>query len=140
MRRLHRELGIPSSLDRFWDDDFWKNNTESEAPALNVKENDKEFKLEISIPGYEKKDIKVNVDRNILTISANKEVKNEEKDENEKILRQDFRVSSFYRSFTMPENVDSEKIQAEEKNGILCLTLPKMEKALENTQKSIEIK
>lgn len=140
MKRFHRDLGFPSFFNRYWDDNLLGDFSEEDLPAVNVKENKKEFKVEVSVPGYEKEDIQIDVNKNVLTISAKKELKKEEKDEEDKVLRQDFSVSSFYRSFTLPENVDTEKIQAKEKNGILKLTLPKMEKALEDRKKRIDIK
>ena len=62
------------------------------------------------------------------------------KDENEKVLRQEFRASSFSRSFAIPENVDAESIEASQKDGVLQITLPKLNKALEDKVKKIEIK
>lgn len=140
MKRNERNGLFPSFFNRYWDNDFFNNFMESDVPAVNVKENKKEFKLEISVPGYEKGDISLNVENNVLTISAKKETKNEEKGEDEKVLRQEFTSSSFYRSFTLPENIDTENILAKEKNGVLKISLPKMEKAPEDRRKKIEIK
>lgn len=130
---------FPAFFNRYWDHDFFHNFIESDLPAVNVKENKKEFKLEISAPGFEKNDIKLNVENNVLTISAKKEMKNEEKGDDEKVLRQEFTSSSFFRSFTLPENIDTEHITAKEANGVLKISLPKMDKALEDKKKSIEI-
>ncbi|MCD7962803.1 MAG: Hsp20/alpha crystallin family protein [Rikenellaceae bacterium] len=113
---------------------------DGDLPATNVTENDKEFKLALSVPGYSKEDFKVHVDKNILTISAKKESKNEEKGENEKILRQEFKSSSFRRSFTLPEDIDTENISAKQNDGILEIVFPKQEKAQEENVKKIEIK
>lgn len=140
VRRHDKGGSFPSFFNRYWDNDFFNNFMESDIPAVNVKENKKEFKLEISAPGYEKGDISLNVENNILTISAKKESKNEEKGEDEKVLRQEFTSSSFYRSFTLPENIDTENISAKEKNGVLKISLPKMDKAPEDKRKKIEIK
>jgi len=140
VKRNERNGLFPSFFNRYWDSDFFNNFMESDVPAVNVKENKKEFKLEISAPGYEKGDISLNVENNVLTISAKKEIKNEEKGEDEKVLRQEFTSSSFYRSFTLPENIDTDNILAKEKNGVLKITLPKMDKALEDKRKKIEVK
>lgn len=139
MRRRERGM-LPSFFNRNWDNDFFNNFMESDVPAVNVKENDKEFKLEISAPGYDKEDINISIDKNILTISAKKEMNNEEKGEDDKILRQEFTSSSFYRSFTLPDNIDTEHIDANEKSGVLKIILPKMEKAPEEKKRKIEIK
>lgn len=140
MKRNDRNGLFPAIFNRYWDDDFFNNFMGADLPAVNVKENKKEFKLEISAPGFEKDDIALNVENNVLTISAKKEMKNEEKGEDEKVLRQEFTSSSFYRSFTLPENIDTEHISAKEKNGVLKISLPKMEKAPEDKKKKIEIK
>ncbi|MCD7900497.1 MAG: Hsp20/alpha crystallin family protein [Bacteroides sp.] len=140
IKKYRRDFGFPTFFNRFWDNDFFSNSEEMDLPAVNVKENKNEFKLEISVPGYDKEDIKIDINKNIMTISAKKEMNKEEKGEDDKVLRQDFRVSSFYRSFTLPENIDTEKIEAQEKSGILNIMLPKMEKALEDTRKKIEVK
>jgi len=132
---------LPSFWNRYWNDDFFDNFIDGDRlPATNVKENKNEFKIELSVPGFDKEDFKVEIDRNVLKISARKEMKNEEKDNDDKVLRQEFGYSSFSRSFTIPENVDTESIGAKQKDGILEITLPKQEKAPEDKIKKIEIK
>ena len=74
-------------------------------------------------PGFEKNDFNVNIDKSILTVSAEK--KNELKDENEKQIREEYSYRSFKRSFTLDEKIDSEKIDAKYANGILTLNLPR---------------
>lgn len=131
---------FPSFFNRNWENDFFKGSWENDLPALNVKENEKEFKLEISAAGFDKGDFNIEVNKDILTVSAKKEIDDEEKDENDKVLRQEFSYSTFSRSFTLPDNIDTEKIEAELKNGVLNVVLPKMEKAPEDSKKQIEIK
>jgi len=122
-------------------DDFFTNFFESNnLPATNITENGKEFKIELSVPGFNKEDFKIGIEKNILTISAKKEEKCEEKDENEKIIRQEFNSSSFSRSFSLPESIDIENISAEQKDGILTVQLPKMDKKPEDKVKKIKIK
>jgi len=139
MRRQERDR-FPGFFNRFWDNDFFDNSRENDLPAINVQENEKSFKLDVSVPGFDKEDIHIEVNKNILKISGQKEMKNEEKDENNKVLRQEFSTSSFSRSFSLPEDIDTEMIEAEQKNGVLNVTMPKKEKAPENTRKTIEIK
>ena len=116
-------------------------------PPVNISESDKEFAIEMAAPGYDKKDFNVNVDKNLLTISVDKEHgdnaedaadKTEENPDNKQIYRQEFCFSSFSRSFTLPEGVDAQKIGGKYENGILTLTIPKA--AVVNTKKSVEIK
>lgn len=134
------ESGYPILFRRLFNDDYLSHFAETAMPAVNVKETKTAFKLEVSAPGFDKKDFHVCVDKNILTISAEKETSKEEKDEDEKILRQEFTSSTFSRSFTLPEHVDTENIDAKEKNGVLTLKLPKRKEAKEKAVKQIEIK
>lgn len=140
MRRNDKENGVlPSFFNRYWNNDFFNNFTEADLPAVNVKENDKEYKLEISAAGYDKGDIQVKVDNDILTISGKKETKNDGDEDKDKVLRQEFRSSSFYRSFSLPENIDTDKIEAVQKNGVLDIILPKMEKVPEDKKKQLKL-
>jgi HSP20 family protein len=109
-------------------------------PATNVSENEKAFNIELSVPGFKKEDVKIEIEKNVLKISAENEINNEEKDENEKTLRREFRKSSFCRSFTIPDNIDTEHISASQKDGVLQIALPKLNKAIENKVKKIDIK
>ncbi|MBS1621936.1 MAG: Hsp20/alpha crystallin family protein [Bacteroidetes bacterium] len=90
---------------------------------VNIKETEKNYSLEVVAPGFEKADFNVNLDQNILTISAEK--KNEIKDENEKQVRKEYSYRSFNRSFTIDEQIDSNNIEANYVNGVLTLNLPK---------------
>lgn len=117
----------PALLNRFFDDDFFSRFAETSMPAINVKETKSAFKLEVSVPGFDKEDVNVGVDKNILTISAKKESSHKEKGDDEKILREEFTSSSFYRSFTLPEHVDTEKIEAKKEKRSLDDQTPETE-------------
>ena len=97
-------------------------------PATNITENDQAFQLEIAAPGFSKEDFRINLEKDVLTISSEKE-KNEKSDEmKEQAFRmREFNHRSFSRSFTLPEAIDKDAIKAEYLNGILTITLPKME-------------
>lgn len=92
---------------------------------VNVKETEKGYELEVVAPGFEKTDFKVNLDQNLLTISAEK--KDELKDENQKQIRREYSYRSFKRSFTLDEKIDATDIEASYINGVLTLNLPKKE-------------
>jgi len=92
---------------------------------VNVKETEKSYQLEVVAPGFEKTDFKVNLDQNLLTISAEK--KNEVKEENDKQIRREYSYHSFKRSFTIDEKIDATNIDASYINGVLTLNLPKKE-------------
>jgi HSP20 family protein len=103
---------------------------------VNIKETEKNYNLEVVAPGFDKTDFKVNLDQNILTVSAEK--KNEVKNENEKEIRKEFNYRSFQRSFTLDEKIDAAGIEAKYVNGVLTLNLPKREE-VKSASKEISI-
>jgi HSP20 family protein len=103
------------------------------APVVDIMETDNEFILRVELPGVEKDDVQVNIDNRILIIKGEK--KNENKDK--KIHRSECIYGSFVRNFTLPQDVEIDKVEAAYKNGLLNLTLPKMEQA---KPKQIEVK
>lgn len=94
-------------------------------PSANIMESDDNFKLDLAVPGMKKEDFKITLDKNILTIACEVEDNNNEAAEN--YTRKEFSVSSFSRSFTLPKSVAADQINAEFKDGILHLNLPKKE-------------
>lgn len=107
-------------------------------PKLNIKENDKEFVMELAVPGMTKEDCKVSIDENgYLVVSINKsQEKNEEDKQTHKYLRREFSSYAYEEKYEIPEVVDIEKISAKTEHGILVVTLPKFkkeEKALSRT-------
>lgn len=108
------------------------------APAMNVKEQDKDIMVEMAAPGLAKDDFEITIDDGILTVSAKKEEKKEE--EKEGYLRKEFSYNSFSRSVRLPENIDEEKdVQATYKDGVLKMTLHKKE-GMEQSKKPKSIK
>jgi HSP20 family protein len=109
-------------------------------PAINVKEYNKNYKISLTAPGIDPKNIKVQVQDNLLTISYdhedNKEVKEGDKDDG-KLISSEYKHYSFSRSVSLPKNVNAETIVAESKNGILHLTIDKQP---ETQPKTIEVK
>jgi len=89
-------------------------------PRVNIVENQENFELQLAAPGFRKEDINISLDNNVLTISSEKEV-----NENETYTRREFSAGSFMRSFTIPKNIQIENISAEFTDGILKLNLPK---------------
>lgn len=106
-------------------------------PSVNIKEHDNAFAIEVAAPGLEKSDFDIQVNDNNITISAQKEEKNEEK--SEKFTRREFNFSKFSRSFALPENVDTDNISAQYGDGVLLINIPKMEKEDIEHVKRIEI-
>lgn len=94
-------------------------------PAVNIVEDKNDYKVSLAVPGMKKDDFNIDVEGNMLTISSEKEESKEEKDE--KYNRKEYSYSSFSRSFTLPEEVNKEKIEAKYEDGLLKLMLPKKE-------------
>lgn len=101
-------------------------------PPVNIAETAEAYHLELSVPGRNKEDFKVNIENGLLTVSFEK--KEETKDENVKSVRKEFSYQSFKRSFSLDEKIDVEKIQAKYENGILKFFLPKKEQVKEATK------
>lgn len=108
-------------------------------PSVNIKEDEVSYSLELAVPGLNKKDIKVELDEDVLTISSETKSENEEKKEN--YSRREFSYSSFKRSFSLPKDtVDAESIEASCDSGILYVTLPKRKEVLNKGPKLFEVK
>ena len=121
--------------DRLFDSDWLKKQS---VPAVNVKETEKNFEIEVAAPGLNKKDFKITVDNGILTISSEKK---EEKEQKEKdYTRKEFSYSSFSRSFTLPENVNEDDMKANYEDGLLKLAVAKKVIAQPKVKKAIEVK
>ena len=136
---------FPSLLDKFFEGNLMDWNTwnyagtNSTLPAVNVSENEDEYKLDVAAPGMSKNDFKLNYDNGRLTISSEK--KNEEVEkEGETVTRREFSYQSFQRSFSVPESmVNADKISAKYDNGILHVSLPKREEVKPKPAKEIKI-
>jgi HSP20 family protein len=121
------ESSFNNLLDGFFTDLPVLYKNEASAP-VNIRETEKDYVLEVVAPGFDKADFKVNVDQNILTISAEK--KNEPNNEAgkhpvEKQIRKEYSYRSFKRSFTLDEKIDAASIDAKYVNGVLTLNLPR---------------
>lgn len=126
--------------DRFWtrgmiSDRFW--NGRSGEPALNIKETEGHFEIELAAPGFRKEDFEVTIDNGYLNISAEKKTEEEEKEE--EFTRREFSYKAFERSLMLPENVMEEEIKAKYKEGILSFKLAKKEITKKHEPKKVEI-
>jgi HSP20 family protein len=97
-------------------------------PSVNVRDKKNHYELEVAAPGYKKDDFKISTENGLITISA--ETSSEKKEENENFLRQEFSRSSFTRTFSLPEDVEVDKINARYENGVLSIDLNKSTKAV----------
>ncbi len=114
---------------------FWNGKTAE--PALNIKETDDNFEIELAAPGFAKKDFEITIEDNYLNISAEKSRSEEEKEDN--YTRREFSYNSFERSLQLPESVIQEEIKASYKDGILSFNLAKKEEAKKIPPKKVEI-
>ncbi|RZT91744.1 heat shock protein Hsp20 [Ancylomarina subtilis] len=136
---------FPSLFDNFFSRDWmdWNNSnyssTNTTLPAVNVREDDHEFTIEVAAPGMKKSDFNINLDNNQLTISS--EIKSENETKDGKYSRKEFSYQSFRRSFRLPVDlIDGDKIEAKYDEGILCIHLPKKEEAKPKPSRMISIK
>lgn len=138
--------GLPSIFDDFFNTDYndwgFKNNslTNTTLPAVNIVECEDKFLVEMAAPGMTKGDFQIMLDNEMLTISSEKEIKNE-LDENDRYSRREFSYQTFKRTFQLPKSVvDDSKIEAAYNNGILQIMIPKKEEAKALPPRKIKIK
>ncbi|WP_242085211.1 Hsp20/alpha crystallin family protein [Aestuariivivens sediminis] len=112
-------------------------NTGISMPKVNIKEVSDEFIVEMAVPGMKKSDFDINLDNNLLSISAELKQENDNKDEG--YTRREFGYSSFKRAFTLPDTVNDGKINASYNEGILTVHLPKKEEAKQKPSRTIKI-
>ena len=140
LARINRTY--PSFLDDFFGRDFYPvhyhRNDFRSLPAVNIVEGENGYTIEVAAPGLEKKDFRIDLENDCLTISSSREESSE--DSNDHYTRREFRYRNFSRSFNLSETVDAEKITASHKNGILNVSIPKKEEAKAKLARQISIK
>lgn len=114
-------------FDSILNDSFLSDKLATRVPAVNIAETENEFHIEMAAPGLKKDDFKISLDKNVLSVSAEKKAENV--DEGKKYSKKEYSYNSFVRSFTLPETVDHSKIEAEYTDGILKLSIAKKEDA-----------
>jgi len=135
---------MPSFFDDYfkpwneWFDGGGLSGRTMKIPAVNITEQKNEYLVSLAAPGLKKEDFKIGVEGNMLTISSKKEENKEEKDK--KFTRKEYSYSSFSRSFTLPEEVNQEKIEANYQDGVLKISLPRKEGTNKPSAKQIAVK
>jgi HSP20 family protein len=129
----------PFLWSSLFDDDFFPvmSQRNTSMPAVNIREDEKRFVLDLAVPGIDKKDLKIEIHEDVLTISS--ENKNEKEETQDGFKRREFSYSSFCRSFYLPENVNKEKIAANYKDGILTVEIPKEEEEKAKLSREVKI-
>lgn len=127
IRKYNNGEWLPSIFDDFFENN-WMQRSGRTAPAINVIEAEKEYRVEVAAPGMNKDDFQVHVDTDQnLVIEMEKKAENKEEGENKRYLRREFSYSKFQQTLILPDDVDKEKIGARVVDGVLTITLPKLE-------------
>lgn len=146
IKRNENQTGwLPSVFDDMFRTDWLGDsaamtNIGRNVPAVNIHENDEAFEVEVAAPGKTKKDFNIEVENNVLTIGAEDKTENETTDKNGRCTRREFSYSNFRRVFTLPEIVNSDKIDATYKDGVLHIKVPKKEEAKAKAKRLIDVK
>lgn len=144
MNIVRKQRGVfPSIFNEFFENDWSQGTSFSQlrtaTPAVNIHEDDEQFTIDVAAPGLKKEQFAVNLEKHLLTISAETENKEEEETaEKGGYRRREFNFSSFKRSFKVPNRIDETKISAKYEDGVLKVTLPKKEVEVTEAKK-IEI-
>ena len=140
LARINRNY-VPAYWDDFFNDRFFKqintSGSQSHSPAVNVIEDEKNYRIEVAVPGVKREDFNIELEKDVLTIST--EMKEGKEEQMPNYLRREFNFQSFKRSFQLPETIDQENIQANHEAGILKVNLPKREELVEKAMKQIEV-
>jgi HSP20 family protein len=142
MLPVFKTRSLPGLFDEFFNGNLLPNYIEEGAwkstPAVNIYENNEKFEIEIAAPGLEKEDFKIDLKNDYLLVYSEKKDKKEEKEKG-KVVRSEFRYSSFQRSFALPKDIDLTAINATHKNGVLTIELPKRVEQKDSSVRQIEI-
>ena len=129
---------FPTVFDDFFNNGFMP-RANSTAPAVNVKETDKEYTMELAAPGIKKEYCRVGInDEGFLTIAIENKQEHKHEDKNHHYLRREFSYSNYEQNYTLPDDVEKDNISAKVEDGILTITMPKTAPK-EKVTKSIEI-
>ena len=132
---------LPMIFHDFFGNEWIERAKSVSTPAVNIIENDKEYEVQIATPGVCKEDINVHVNSdNYLEITVEDKSENDEKDKKGKFLRREFSFSQFRQTLALPDNVDADKIEATQHNGILKVVIPKKSLPAPKEPKKIAIK
>lgn len=135
---------LPSVFDDMFKTDWLGETTNvntigTSIPAVNIQETDEDFLVEVAAPGKVKEDFNIELDNDVLTISAEEKQEKETSEKSGKFTRREFSYSTFKRAFSLPDSVDSGKISASYNNGVLEIAIPKREEAKVQAKRMIAI-
>lgn len=140
LARINRRF-VPAYWDDYFNNEFYNNlmpeSNRSTRPAVNVVEDEHEYRIELAVPGISRKEIKIDLEEDVLTVSS--EQKESKDDKKHNFVRREFGCYSFSRRFQLPDTVDQEKIRASHDSGVLTVMLPKKDEVVQKAPKQIEI-
>jgi len=140
LRKYNRFPDVSDLFDNFMlnhGSNFFPNSRNVSVPAVNIREHENSYQIDVAAPGLEKSDFNIQVEDEMLNISVSKESSSEETKAN--YSKREFSYNSFVRSFTLPETADSEAIKANYKDGVLVIEIPKKEEAKAKEPRKISI-
>lgn len=139
--KRNQDSWLPSIFEDLFNDGRLADvsNFGSTLPAVNIKETEDDFKVEVAVPGKKKSDFNIELDQNVLTISTEDKTEKEETSEDGRYTRKEFNYSSFKRAFTLPDTVEEDKIKAVYKEGVLNITVPKREESKQKQKRMIAV-
>ena len=131
---------FPTVFDEFFNND-WMPKVQATAPAINVKENSNEYTMEFAVPGIRKEYCRVNLNNEgNLEVYIENKLEHKEENKKEHFLRREFSYSNYQQTYTMPEDVEKDRIAAKVENGVLSITMPKKQvEEKKQIQRKIEI-
>ena len=136
---MFKNSWFPTVFDDFFSNDLMP-HTNATAPAVNVKEDEKAYTMEVAAPGIKKEFCRVNInDDGNLCISIENKLEHKEEDKKQHYLRREFSYTNYQQAYTLPKDVNKEGISAKVEHGILTVVLPKMKKEEVKVTRSIEI-
>jgi len=144
MNKRNEPNWLPSAIDKMLKTDWLGgttniNNIGTRVPAVNILETEDNFLIEVAVPGKSKKDLNIELEDDMLSLSSEEKEQHKTTHENERFTRTEFNFSNFRRTFGLHESVNREKISASYINGILEIILPKLEEAEDNLKLFIKI-
>ena len=138
--RNYNQNWLPNAFNDFFDND-WMVKANATAPSINVIDNEKDYEVELAAPGMTKNDFNIHInDEGDLVINMEKKEETSEKDKKtKKYLRREFSYSKFEQTLVLPDNVDKKAIHAEVKDGVLTVSLPKVQEQEVKVNRVIEV-
>ena len=136
---MFKNSWFPTVFDEFLNSDFTPSTSKTTAPAVNVKEDEKSYTMEVAAPGIKKEWCRVSLnEEGNLCIAIENKMEHKEEDKKQHYLRREFSYTNYQQNYSLPEDVVKDKISARVQDGILTVTLPKQEKEAK-VSKSIEV-